>query len=157
MYLTRRQFNHDGEGIAHDNMGVWYSPTAYVVKWAVLLSLFLTFFLWITIGYYHARKRIKRGQAPLAYHRWLVPRSKRSPRPSRQQQQQNTYAYYHQPHYRVHDSSDPPPAYSNSDLPPTYQPYPMKQIEVHSTRGLTHQLTTNDAGIQNFDRIHRTA
>jgi len=43
--------------------------TAYIIKWAVLLSLFGIFFLWLIIGYWHAKRRIAKGLPPLAYHR----------------------------------------------------------------------------------------
>jgi len=126
MYIRKRQFLHDPDTPAtpHDNGNIWYSPTAYVVKWSVLLALFVSFFLWITIGYYHARKRLKAGKPPLAYHRWLVPRSQRYP-----QAVQNYQGYYRPNHYAMHESMDPPPAYSNVDMPPTYQA-PTKAAEV---------------------------
>jgi len=115
MFIIKRQFSSDPEIAVHEGMGsVWYSPTAYVVKWSVLLALFVTFFLWITIGYYHARKRVKAGLPPLTYHRWLVPRSQRYPQPP---QQQNNFGYYAPNNYGMHAMVDPPP-----DLPPIYQP-----------------------------------
>lgn len=148
MYLRKRQFVHSDSDTPinhenHDGMEVWYSPTAYVVKWSVLLSIFITFFLWITIGYYHARQRLKRGLPPLAYHRWLVPKSQRYPQP----RLQNNYEYYQQAHPGVHDGVDPPPgkplrdqvqfsncwylvAYTKDDMPPTYQP---SKAKVEST------------------------
>jgi hypothetical protein len=114
---------------------MWYSPvggapvhgspvadggaqTAYAVKWSVLLALFVIFFLWITLGYYHARRRIKAGLKPLAYHKvdtapdktpcaddgqWLVPRSQREPRPS-----QNVRSYYAPGSYGM-EHAEPPP------------------------------------------------
>jgi hypothetical protein len=110
MPVIKRQFNHDSDSPFlhdhdHDGMEIWYSPAAYVVKWSVLLSIFITFFLWITIGYYHARQRLKRGLPPLAYHRWLVPRSKRYAQPP----QENRPEYYQQANPGVHDGVDPPP------------------------------------------------
>jgi len=90
--------------------------TAYIIKWAVLLSLFGIFFLWLIIGYWHAKRRIAKGLPPLAYHRWLAPRKNRPI--------QNSYAYY-QPNgaYGMQPYPEPPPVYSG-DLPPTYQPPP---------------------------------
>jgi hypothetical protein len=83
MYIVKRQFvdQDDPDGGPYN---WWYSAvntsgpgyaatdadqTAYAVKWSVLLALFVIFFLWITLGYYHARRRIKAGLKPLAYHK----------------------------------------------------------------------------------------
>jgi len=95
--------------------------TAYIVKWAILLSIFGIFFLWLLVGYWHVRMRLRKGLQPLAYHRWLAPR--------RQQVMQNSYAYYqpnpnpNAPAYGMQNFSEPPPVYSG-DMPPTYQPPP---------------------------------
>jgi len=69
MIIIKRQFVN--EPVPQEGAG-WYSPTAYVVKWSVLLALFVTFFLWIIIGYYHARVRVKAGLPPLIYHRVCI-------------------------------------------------------------------------------------
>ncbi|KAF2675371.1 hypothetical protein BT63DRAFT_409462 [Microthyrium microscopicum] len=108
----------DEDGREH--LGWWYSPTAYIVKWAVVLGLFMTFFLWVTLGYLHARRRIRMGNKPLAYHRWLVPRSQRMPPP------QNEYGYYNPGSYGMQNqhNMEPPPLYSSADMPPSYQPPP---------------------------------
>jgi hypothetical protein len=85
MYIVKRQFA-DPEDPDGGPYNWWYSAvgtlgpdsaaaadhdrqTAYAVKWSVLLALFVIFFLWITLGYYHARRRIKAGLKPLAYHK----------------------------------------------------------------------------------------
>jgi hypothetical protein len=85
MYIVKRQFP-DGDGSDGGPYNFWYNSavggpgsgfpiadaerqTAYAVKWSVLLALFVIFFLWITLGYYHARRRIKAGLKPLAYHK----------------------------------------------------------------------------------------
>lgn len=106
----------DGE---RERVGWWYSPTAYIVKWTVVLSLFLLFFLWVTLGYLHARRRLRNGLKPLAYHRWLVPRSYRPQLP------QNNYAYYRPGAYGMQDQRmETLPVYSSADMPPSYQPPP---------------------------------
>lgn len=142
MYLVKRQFldQDDPDGGPYN---WWFSPvgassrtdsssshggppdsvtdadrqTAYAVKWSVLLALFVIFFLWITLGYYHARRRIKAGLKPLAYHKWLVPRSQREPQPV-----QNARAYYTPGNFGMQEHAEPPPVYSNTDMPPSYQP-----------------------------------
>jgi hypothetical protein len=84
MYIVKRQFA-DQDGPDGGPYNWWYSAvgapgpvsavadadrqTAYAVKWSVLLALFVIFFLWITLGYYHARRRIKAGLRPLTYHK----------------------------------------------------------------------------------------
>lgn len=40
-----------------------------IVKWSVFLGLMVLITLYITIGYIHAKKRIRKGLVPLAYHR----------------------------------------------------------------------------------------
>lgn len=44
-----------------------------IVKWSVFLGLMLLITLYITIGYIHAKKRIRKGLVPLAYHRVSCP------------------------------------------------------------------------------------
>jgi len=118
MYLVKRQFG-DVEDVDISGYNWWYTPTAYAVKWSALLALFVIFFLWITLGYYHARRRIKAGLKPLSYHKWLVPRSQREPQPP-----QNARSYYAPGSFGMQGQqpAEPPPVYSNTDMPPTYQP-----------------------------------
>lgn len=47
----------------------WYTREGLIVKWAVFLGLMVLITLYITIGYIHAKKRIRKGLVPLAYHR----------------------------------------------------------------------------------------
>ncbi|KAF2435826.1 hypothetical protein EJ08DRAFT_729693 [Tothia fuscella] len=101
---------------------------AYTIKYAIFLSLFGIAFLCIIVGYWHARKRIRNGLAPRAYHRWLAP-SRNGPR-------QNDYVYYRPNPYAQpqgnggygmnrygsgNGNGENLPVYSG-DLPPTYQP-----------------------------------
>lgn len=44
-----------------------------IVKWSVFLGLMVLITLYITIGYIHAKKRIRKGLKPLAYHRVSCP------------------------------------------------------------------------------------
>lgn len=44
-----------------------------IIKWAVFLGLMVLITLYITIGYIHAKKRIRKGLKPLAYHRVSCP------------------------------------------------------------------------------------
>ncbi|KAK3063097.1 hypothetical protein LTS18_002756 [Coniosporium uncinatum] len=101
----------------------WYSPTGYIVKWIIVGIIFAIFF-----ACFHARRRIRKGLPPLAYHRWLVPRS------AQRGHHQNQYAYYAQQPpqqggyygqgnaYGMQTYAEPPPQYNHNDVPPTYQP-----------------------------------
>jgi hypothetical protein len=46
----------------------WWSPTGYIVKWAILAGIFLIFVVWFLGGYLHAQRRMKRGLPPMKYH-----------------------------------------------------------------------------------------
>ena len=61
---------NDGDN-SDDNNDGWtgYDPTADAIKWAVVGAVILILLLWLVGGYYHAQRRMRRGQAPLAYHR----------------------------------------------------------------------------------------
>lgn len=50
-----------------------YSYTSYVIKWIVFASLIGLFILFMTLGYIHAKQRMKKGLAPLSYHRVCIP------------------------------------------------------------------------------------
>lgn len=85
---------------------------------AVLFFLILAFFLG---GYYHAKRRLRRGQQPLAYHRWMVRRQMNYYPP------QPRYGWPQDPNvgpsYGMEGYPPPPPAYNNAELPPpVYQP-----------------------------------
>lgn len=55
----------------------WYNDGTYVAKWATLGGIFFLFSALLVFGYIHAHRRMKKGLAPLAYHKWLVPRNRR--------------------------------------------------------------------------------
>lgn len=50
-----------------------YSYTSYVIKWIVFGALIGICLLFFIIGYVHAKQRMKKGLAPLAYHRVRTP------------------------------------------------------------------------------------
>jgi hypothetical protein len=55
-----------------DDLGAdwwWTSPTAYAVKWGIIAGIFILFLVFFLGGYLHAQRRMKRGLAPLGYHR----------------------------------------------------------------------------------------
>lgn len=46
----------------------WWSTTGVIVKWSILAAITLFFTTWFVGGYYHARRRLRRGLRPLWYH-----------------------------------------------------------------------------------------
>ncbi|KAK5556857.1 hypothetical protein LTR46_005369 [Exophiala xenobiotica] len=81
--VFRRQItttnNNDNNDNNNDfNNGYWwYSSTAYAIKWAIIAAILVAFLVFFVAGYWHARRRMRKGLPPLAYHRWLVPRRQR--------------------------------------------------------------------------------
>ncbi|MCJ1482818.1 hypothetical protein MMC06_002984 [Schaereria dolodes] len=126
--LERRQdfgdFNDPNDTYFDDNY--WsYSKTAVIVKWSVVAAIFVIFITWFVGGYFHAQRRMRKGLAPLLYHKpkWLLPRSQRL---RFQSGHQNDFSFY-----RTQNSYNdgyglqafPPPAYNSDHVPPpTYQP-----------------------------------
>lgn len=51
--------------------------TAYIIKWSVIAVLVFACMAFFLGSYLHARRRMAKGQPPLRYHRWLVPRRSR--------------------------------------------------------------------------------
>lgn len=43
--------------------------TGEIIKWSVFLGLFVIFMVYWIVGSAHAKRRIRRGQMPLSYHR----------------------------------------------------------------------------------------
>jgi type IV secretory pathway VirB10-like protein len=68
----------DADGYIDENscyVPFWYTKTGQIVKWSLFLGLILFIALYITIGFLHAKKRIRENRPPLAYHRVLPPPS----------------------------------------------------------------------------------
>lgn len=108
--------NDDG-----DDENWWYSPAAAAIKWAIIGAIFLIALLWFVGGYYHAQSRMKRGLRPLAYHRWLLPRSQRARFQPQNQFSLNQQQGWYYDGYQM--QAYPAPAYDPSHAPPpVYQP-----------------------------------
>ena len=88
-------------------------------RYAIVAFLFGAILLFFVGGYYHAKRRLRKGQAPLPYHRWMVRRQYYYPTQPR-------YAYPPDPNgpsYGMEGYPPPPPAYNNAEAPPpVYQP-----------------------------------
>lgn len=65
--LEHRQVSYGYEGNA--NYYWWDSPTVIIIKWIVLVAILLVIFAFFAVGYLHAKRRMKKGLAPLPYHR----------------------------------------------------------------------------------------
>ncbi|KAL9028091.1 MAG: hypothetical protein Q9196_003487 [Gyalolechia fulgens] len=122
-YLGKRDDLDDDDDDDYDGVDWWYSNSAEAIKWAVLAAIFLAIILFFAGAYLHAQRRIKKGQAPLKYHRWLLPRSQRlryAP------QQQFTFYHHQQNPYEMQPYPPPPPAYHHHEMPPPpqYEPPP---------------------------------
>ncbi|KAK5677786.1 hypothetical protein LTS10_009669 [Elasticomyces elasticus] len=134
--LRKRQGNslgngdYDGYPDSYDDYdygyegGFWWSSAGMAVRYAVVAILFAALILFFVGGYYHGRRRIRKGLPPLAYHRWMV---RRYMQPN-QQYSQAGYQQYPPPQnrnqdYQMDHFAPPPPAYNNADAPPpVYQP-----------------------------------
>ncbi|ESZ93643.1 hypothetical protein SBOR_5948 [Sclerotinia borealis F-4128] len=111
-----------GNCFESDHVPFWLTKTGQIVRWSVFWGLFIIFMLWIIIGYWHAKRRIRKGLKPLAYHRWMLNRQQRA---QYDPAYQNPNVYYNQSpadgQYGMQPM--PPPMYdSNAPMPPTYQP-----------------------------------
>ncbi|MCJ1226416.1 hypothetical protein MMC12_003068 [Toensbergia leucococca] len=118
----RQQLVGGDSGDDYNDGSWWYSSTALIIKWSVITAIFVIFMAWFVGGYYHARRRMKKGLPPLAYHRWLVPRSQRM---RFEPQHQNPFSFYQSPNtfndgHQLQTFPPPPPGKTLLHL--TFQP-----------------------------------
>jgi len=114
----------DGE-VYYYQGGFWWTKKGQIIRWTIF-AIFFLFLAFIVIGYWHARQRVRKGLAPLRYHRWLLNRTRQ---PGYDPSYQNPSVFY-QPYsasgqYGMHPMPQPmpPPMYDpNAPMPPTYQP-----------------------------------
>ncbi|OTB19538.1 hypothetical protein K445DRAFT_314425 [Daldinia sp. EC12] len=57
----------------------WYTRTGVIVKWSLFLGILLLLMLYLVLGRMHARKRIRAGMKPMAYHGGFFPVKKEAP------------------------------------------------------------------------------
>ncbi|OAQ66868.1 ubiquitin-protein ligase Sel1/Ubx2 [Pochonia chlamydosporia 170] len=118
----------------------WHTKTGYIVRWVIFLVIFVLIFGYLIGGYYHARRRLRKGLEPLAYHRCLV--SRRSYRPTYQEQwPQNQYYAPQQSGYQGYPMNDMPlPAY-DPNRPPQYSGPPEggSKVDPSQNRMSTHR------------------
>lgn len=95
------------------------------VRYAIVAILFLALLALLVGGYSHAQRRLRRGQPPLRYHRWMLAR-RHYARGFYDTNQ--TYAHYANQNGQAYGMTGqpayapPPPAYNHYDAPPVYQP-----------------------------------
>ncbi|KAI1815576.1 hypothetical protein GGS20DRAFT_543014 [Poronia punctata] len=126
--FARRQYvEEDGQDV-----WFWYTTPGIIIKYVVFLSILLLLLVWIVGGRVHAKRRLIRGQKPMAYHAWLLSRRERAQvDPTYRWPQPTYYAVYRpantnaNPHdgtaeyYGMH-SMPPPPMY-DPNRPPVYE------------------------------------
>lgn len=107
-----------------DDWSFWYTREGYILKWSLFFALCAVLLTWVTVGRWHAAKRVRAGQKPVFSTGWLVPRSLRAPAPYA--------AWPGYPHpapgyyngrggaYGMHDMPPPPPVY-DANRPPMYE------------------------------------
>ena len=126
------------------------------VRYAIVSLLFGSLALFLLFGYWHAKRRIRRGLPPLRYHRWMVRQHLRRAQmgyphyrtgsgyqyPMPQNGQGYRQAQYGAAQsgygYPMESYAPPPPAYNVNDaLPPVYQP-PEGASKVAADQGYVH-------------------
>ncbi|PBP21004.1 vacuolar assembly/sorting protein VPS8 [Diplocarpon rosae] len=106
-----------------DRRSFWWTREGQIVRWFLFFGMLFLFLAYMIGGYIHAKKRINKGLAPLAYHRWLLSRRDRArydPMYQNPSVYYNTYPQQNNSQYGMYPV--PPPVYNHADLPPTYQP-----------------------------------
>ncbi|KAH7321272.1 hypothetical protein B0I35DRAFT_501381 [Stachybotrys elegans] len=94
----------------------WYTrrwQEGIIVKWTLLLSMFVLVFGYVIGGYWHAKRRMRKGLQPLAYHRCLVARKD----PPQYDSRYRTYTNYRQ----TEQAYVPPPPVYDPNRPPMYE------------------------------------
>ncbi|KUJ24295.1 uncharacterized protein LY89DRAFT_679459 [Mollisia scopiformis] len=124
MSILRARQNFEGndpEFVYDDQRSFWWTRTGQIVRWSIFFGIFFLFLAYMIIGYWHAKRRINKGLAPLAYHRWLLNRQQRARFDPAYQNPQVFYRPHQGTQYGMH--AMPPPMYDpNAPMPPTYQP-----------------------------------
>ncbi|CZR55255.1 uncharacterized protein PAC_05142 [Phialocephala subalpina] len=121
--LPRQNFNNNPEFVYDDERSFWWTRTGQIVRWSIFFGIFFLFLLYMVVGYWHAKRRINKGLAPLAYHRWLLNREQRARYDPAYQNPQVYYTQYPAGGAQYGMNPMPPPMYDpNAPMPPTYQP-----------------------------------
>ncbi|KAK4659555.1 hypothetical protein QC762_111325 [Podospora pseudocomata] len=121
--------DEDGFLISDENcyISFWNTKAGIIVKWSLFLAILLSLTLYLLIGYFHARKRVRSGLPPLGYHRFLVNRATLAQVDPRYRYPQSTFTPYNHNgdgyQYYNMQGMPPPPVYDpNAPRPPVYEP-----------------------------------
>ncbi|KAI5865886.1 hypothetical protein GGS23DRAFT_358867 [Durotheca rogersii] len=123
--VVRRQYvEQDGRVI-----WFWYTRTGVIVKWSIFLGISVLLALYLILGRIHAKRRVRAGLKPLAYHSWLLSRQEKAAVDPRYAWPNATYNAYHSHQapppgygygsYGMHPM--PPPVYDPNNRPPVYE------------------------------------
>ncbi|KAI8624115.1 hypothetical protein F5Y19DRAFT_455923 [Xylariaceae sp. FL1651] len=117
--LARRQIDDGREE------WFWYTKTGLIIKYTLFFAFLLLLAAWLIGGRTHAKRRLRRGQKPMAYHAWLLSRQERAQVDPAYAWPQASYGVY-RPVYGGNGGGDqygmhsmPPPVYDPS-RPPVY-------------------------------------
>ncbi|KAH9827480.1 Chitin synthesis regulation, resistance to Congo red [Teratosphaeria destructans] len=112
-------YNGDVNGYYYpDDVSWWLTPAGMAVRYTIVAIIFAAIFLYFIGGYWHARRRARKGLAPLPYHRWMY----RWQQPYDSETRWQTYQQPGQT-YQMESYPMPPPAYNPAEAPPpVYQP-----------------------------------
>jgi len=61
--------------MSRDNQFLTETQTAYIIKWVITAVVLVALLLFFVGGYFHARRRMKKGLPPLRYHRVSIQHS----------------------------------------------------------------------------------
>ncbi|KJZ77452.1 hypothetical protein HIM_03176 [Hirsutella minnesotensis 3608] len=100
----------------------WATRTGIIVKWVITLVFFVVIMGYFVGGYLHARRRLRKGLQPLAYHRCLVARRMQPPQYQTGWPQAG-YGGYYQPNAYPMNNTNAPPVY-DPNRPPVYMAPP---------------------------------
>ncbi|KAI1004519.1 hypothetical protein K3495_g3690 [Podosphaera aphanis] len=122
--FMRRQYLSPGDDIiiVQREPSFWWTKTGQIIRWSVFFGIITILTLYTLIGYYHAKRRMKKGLPLLAYHRWLVSDELREIHDPTYVNPRSYYIYSTGPTgYGM--QAMPPPLYDpNAPLPPSYRP-----------------------------------
>ncbi|ETN37109.1 uncharacterized protein HMPREF1541_08099 [Cyphellophora europaea CBS 101466] len=126
------------------------SYTSYVIKWAVFGGLMAACLLFFFGGYIHAKQRMKKGLAPLSYHRWMIPRRQRIAFHAAHPNLPNPYIQrqWYTPGYGMHPVNHygpPPPQYGTPEWLPAYAP-PADGSNVNAHKTNPNQAYAQEVG-----------
>ncbi|TAQ84744.1 hypothetical protein B7494_g6929 [Chlorociboria aeruginascens] len=147
LYSRQDVLDDNGDEFVDDDrfQSFWWTTTGQIVKWSVFFGLLAILIAYLVIGHIHAKRRIKKGLAPLAYHKWLLSREDRA-KFDPTFQGSSTYYYpdgqqpYGMPMHRM-----PPPVYDPHSMPPPGYQHPPGATKVDPSQFTTTRREDGEA------------